>query len=186
MNIDKYIDNATFTGYGFAFKDDKAFDNYFDAICYVPEAELGKLDEYICEERDFTDKELVERNIGYSRNSLRQTILEFMQQYDPQFTLEDVVESEIDVVVFQFCDWQCPETFLNESEIKYEYIPLDCVGEVIRKTDNVLYHDTKKDDDNPDQKVVWEVYEVRPDIVKITSKIGEAEVLPQELEVIKE
>ena len=186
MNIDKYIDNATSTDNGFVFKDDKAFDNDFDAICYVPEAGLDELDEYKSEGKDFTDKELVERYTGYSRNSLRQIILGFMQQYDPQFTLEDVVESEIDVVVFQFCDWQCPETFLNESEIEYEYIPLDFFGKVIRKSDNVLYHDTEKDDENPDQKVVWEVYEVRPDLVKITSEIGETEVPPQELEVIKE
>lgn len=186
MNIDKYIDNATSTDNGFAFKDDKAFDNDFDAICYVPEAGLDELDEYKSEGKDFTDKELVERYTGYSRNSLRQLILEYMQQYDPQFTLEDVVESEIDVIVFQFCDWQCPGTFLDESELEFEYIPFDCLGEVIEKGDNVLYHDTEKDDENPDQKVVWEVYEVRPDLVKITSKIGETEVPPQELEVIKE
>lgn len=186
MNIDKYLDNATFTGYGFAFKDDKAFDNDFDVICYVPESGLEELDEYKSEGKDFTDKELVERYVGYSRNSLRQVILEFMQQYNPKFSLEDVVESEIDVVVFQFCDWQCPGTFLNESELENEYIALDRNNVVIEKGDNALYHDIEKEEGDPDLKVVWEVYEVRPDLVKIASEIGDAEVSPQELEVIKE
>lgn len=186
MNIDKYIDNLTSTDCGFVFKDNKTFENDFDAICYVPEAGMEELDEYKSEERDFTDKELVERNIGYSRNSLRQLILEHMQQYDPKFSLENVVERKIDVIVFQHCNWECPETFLDESEIEFEYIPFDCLGEVIEKGDSVLYHDAEKDEDNPDQKVVWEVYEVRPDLVKITSEISKAEVPPQELEVIKE
>ena len=185
MNIEKYIDNAIQTDNGYCYKDDNAFDNDFDKACYIPESCIEEIEEMQSEGEDKTDTELIENWTIYTRNSLRQLILEYMQQYDPQFTLEDVVESEIDVVVFQFCDWQCPETFLNESEIEYEYIPLDFFGKVIRKSDNVLYHDTEKDDDNPDQKIAWEVYEVRPDLVKITSEIGEAEVPPQELEVIK-
>ena len=133
MNIDKYIDNAAFTDNGFAFKDNKAFDNDFDAICYVPEAGLDELDEYKSDEKDFTDKELVEEYIGYSRNSLRQLILEYMQQYNPKFSLEDVVEHKIDVIVFQHCNWECPETFLNESELEFQYIPLDCLGKIIKE-----------------------------------------------------
>ena len=133
MNIDKYIDNATSTDYGFLFKDNKAFDNDFDAICYVPEAGLEELDEYKSEERDFTDKELVERYIGYSRNSLRQLILEYMQQYDPKFSMENVVERNIDVIVFQHCNWECPETFLNESELEFQYIPLIALGKLLKK-----------------------------------------------------
>lgn len=184
MNIDKYIDNVTSTDYGLIFKDNKAFDNDFDAICYVPEAGLEELEEYKSEERDFTDKELVEQYIGYSRNSLRQLILEYMQQYKPKFSLEDVVKSKIDVTVFQICDWQCLETFLGESEIEYDYIPFDCLGEVIEKGDSVLYHDTEKDENNPEQKVVWEVLNASPTIIKISSEIGVAYAPPQEVEVI--
>ena len=175
-NIDKYIDNAIQTENGYCYKDDNAFDNDFDKACYIPEAGIEALEEMQIEGEDKTDPELIEDWDIYTRNSLRRLILEYMQQYDPNYRLEDVVESELDVIVFQFCDWQCPETFLNESCIQYEYIPLDCVGEVIKNGDNVLYHDTEKDADNPDQKVVWEVLDARPEMVKITSEIGDAEV----------
>ena len=185
-NIDKYIDNTIQTENGYCYKDDNAFDNDFDKACYIPEAGIEALEEMQIEGEDKTDLELIEDWDIYTRNSLRQLILEYMQQYDPNYRLEDVVESELDVIVFQFCDWQCPETFLNEAMIHYDYIPLDCVGKVIKKGDNVLYHDTEKDADNPDQKVVWEVLDARPEMVKITSEIGDAEVPPQEVEVIKE
>lgn len=185
MNIEKYIDNAIQTDNGYCYKDDNAFDNDFDKVCYIPEACIEELEEIQSEGEDKTDTELIENWTIYTRNSLRQLILEYMQQYDPNYRLEDVVESELDVIVFQICDWQCPETFLNDSSIHYDYIPLDCVGEVIRKGDNVFYHDTEKDADNPDQKVVWEVLDARPDLVTITSEIGDAEVPPQEVEVIK-
>ena len=184
MNIDKYIDNVTSTDNGYCYKDDNAFDNNFDAICYINEAGLEELGEYRSEGYDFTDKELLERCIAYSRNSLRQLILEYMQRYDPKFRLEDVVESEIDVIVFQFCDWEFPETFLGESELEFEYIPFDCLGEVIEKGDNVLYHDTEEDVNNPDQKVVWEVLDATPKIITISSEIGDAKVSPEKVEVI--
>ena len=187
MNIDKYLDNAIQTDNGYCYKDDNAFDNDFDAICYVPEAELDEFDEMQSEGKDKTDKELIESYAAYSRNSLRQVILEYMQQYNPKFTLEEVVESEIDVIVFQICDWQCPETFLNDSEIEYQYIPLGYSNEVLEVGDKVKYHDKEKEEGNPDLEVVWEIYDIKnPEVICISSEIGEAEVPPQELELIEE
>ena len=184
-NIDKYIDNAIQTENGYCFKDDNAFDTDFDKPCYVPEAGIEALEEMQIEGEDKTDLELIENWDIYTRNSLRQFILEYMQQYDPNYRLEDVVESELDVIVFKLCDWQWPITFLVDAMIQYDYIQLDCVGKLIKKGDNVLYHDTEKEDSDPDQKIVWEVLDARPDIIKITSEIGDAEVPTQEVEVIK-
>jgi hypothetical protein len=68
MNIDKYLDNAIQTDNGYCYKDDNAFDNDFDAICYVPEAELDEFDEMQSEGEDKTDKELIESYAAYSLN----------------------------------------------------------------------------------------------------------------------
>ena len=185
MNIDKYIDNAEYSGNGYCYKDDNAFDNDFDAICYVPEAGIEELERMKSEGEDKTDKELIETYTAYSRNSLRKLILEYLQQYNKKFTLEEVVESEIDAITFAMCDWSCPETFLNGSEIEYYYIPLGRGNALLEVGDKVKYHDIEKEEGNPDLDVVWEICNIQtPEIIWIKSKLGMIEVPPKDLELI--
>lgn len=125
MNIDKYIENITQTTEGFCFKDNAAFENDFDKVCYIPEGSMERLIEMQGEGEDKTDLELIENGGAYTRNSLRQLLLEYMQDFYPHYRLEDVVENKIDVCLFQICDWRYPETILDEGCFEEDFEPSD-------------------------------------------------------------
>lgn len=125
MNIDKYIENITQTTEGFCFKDNAAFENDFDKVCYIPEGSMERLIEMQGNGEDKTDLELIENGDAYTRNSLRQLLLEYMQDYYPHYRLEDVVENKIDDCLFQICDWRYPETILDEGSFEEDFEPSD-------------------------------------------------------------
>lgn len=182
MNIDKYIENACQTSNGYCYKSQETFDNNFDGVCYIGEYDLEELENMQSEGIDLTDEEIIEK-YGYSHNSIRQIILEYMQQYNSKYRLEELVESGLDCIVFDIVNWQCPETFLYEAEFQYEYFPIDCNGCYLEEGDEV-YLDKDFDGYPASAKLVWTITEARPEKCKITSKIGEVEVSPQELELI--
>ena len=125
MNIDKYIENITQTTEGFYFKDNAAFENDFDKVCYIPEDVMEELIEMQGNGEDKTDLELIEDCDAYTRNSLRQLLLEYMQDFYPHYRLEDVVENKIDVGLFQICDWRHPVTILGEGGFEEDFEPSD-------------------------------------------------------------
>ena len=114
MNIDKYLDGAKAIGEGYVYKDEHAFESNPNAICYISEGCLQNMEESKEEGIDIDD-EHIKLYYGETRNSIRHTIAEWLQNNDINATAEEVGEKGLDKAVFQSLDWQCLETYLCES-----------------------------------------------------------------------
>ena len=123
-------------GQGTVYKDQKAFDEHV-GICYVPEAcffdEVG-IDENVSDEMlawmRKNNEWLVACDNGYTRDDIYAAVCDAFDgacgYYDKAVEEygKPLVEEFLDKVTkftFDICDWQCPETFLNEFEFDEEW-----------------------------------------------------------------
>ena len=88
---------------------------------------LEELEELIKEGKNLTEKEIIEKGIGFSRNSL---IREIIIYYDESCTEEqikqsklkynnkviDVKESKLDKAIFEYLDWTYPTTLMSDID----------------------------------------------------------------------
>ena len=129
-----FVNNVINTDNGVIYKNEEIFENNHDEICYIPEYGLEELEELIKEGENLNEKEIIEKGIGFSRNSLIRDIIIF---YDETCTEEqiqegklkydnkviDVKKTGLDKSVFEYLDWTYPTTlmsdidFMNELEI---------------------------------------------------------------------
>lgn len=88
-------------------------------------------------------------------------------------------ESPVSVLVDQELGW------CNQSGIFLQYIideTIDINGNPIELGDEVIWHDSDKE--NEDLTRIYRVYDIKSDIVCISDEYGEAEVFPNELEIV--
>jgi len=129
-----FVNNIINTDNGVIYKNEEIFENNHDEICYIPEYGLEELEELIKEGKNLNEIEIIEKGIGFSRNSLIRDIIIF---YDETCTEEqiqegklkydnkviDVKKTGLDKSVFEYLDWTYPTTlmsdidFMNELEI---------------------------------------------------------------------
>ena len=116
MNIDKFLDNRVDTANGYCYKNEDAFEHDLNAICYIGEHDCYELEDARDASSDFSDEELKEHDVAYSRTTLRQVIADFYE-----ISVDDVIANNMDAKVFGAIDWQCPETYLNEVDVEELY-----------------------------------------------------------------
>jgi hypothetical protein len=129
-----FVNNVINTDNGVIYKNEEIFENSHDEICYIPEYGLEDLEELIKEGKNLNEIEIIEKGIGFSRNSLIRDIIIF---YDETCTEEQIQESKLkynnkvidvkktglDKSVFEYLDWSYPTTlmsdidFMNDLEI---------------------------------------------------------------------
>lgn len=114
MNIDKYLDGARFIGEGYVYKDEHAFESDPNAICYISEAGLENLGESKEEGVDIDDKH-ISLYYGETRNTIRHTIAEWLNNNDIKITPDEVGERGLDRMVFENLTWECLETYICEG-----------------------------------------------------------------------
>ena len=101
MNIDKYLEKEVQTENGTIYKNKVTFLGDSDKICYIPEQGLNILKE--CKKRgeDLDDKAIIDKNIGYSRNMIRNEIITFFGCNN-----RDIDKYHLDNIAFDYLDWQ--------------------------------------------------------------------------------
>ena len=115
MNIDKYLDNITFTDNGYVYKDYDKYNQDKTAVCYIPEYSLDELETLKEAGEDLTDEEIKSQYIGYSREMIREAIKEWFET-----TYEKIDEKSLDDEVFEELSWQHVTTYLDEFEVEFE------------------------------------------------------------------
>lgn len=85
-----------YTGNGFIYKNLNAFYNKTDEVCYINE-----LDE----------NEFYQKGVGYTYNDFYELVKNYFNERNINLGIEKYAE-----IVFSMCDWQSPETILNEFE----------------------------------------------------------------------
>lgn len=115
MNIDKYLDNITFTNNGRVYKDYDKYNQDTTAVCYIPEYSLNDLETLREAGEDLTDEEIKSQDIGYSREMIREGIKVWLET-----TYEKIDEKSLDDEVFEELSWQHVTTYLDEFELESE------------------------------------------------------------------
>jgi hypothetical protein len=114
MNIDKYLNNVTYTDNGLVYKDNDKYKQDSNAVCYISEYSLEDLDTLKEQGKDLTDEEIKSQGIGYSRDMIREAIKERLGVSDNKIN-----EKNFDDDVFEELSWQHVSTYLDEFEDAY-------------------------------------------------------------------
>ena len=109
MNIDKYLYNTTTTEQGYVYKNKLTFLSCWDSICYIPEGGIDTLQELKKEGKDLEDKDILRQSIGFSRNGIRDEIIDTLLK-----TSKDIDKDHLDNIIFDLLDWQTPSSLLLE------------------------------------------------------------------------
>ena len=91
-------------GEGYVFKDEQAFLNNTDDICYIPEHAFDDAKEVEIEGETYYE---IERENAYTRKDLEEVIKEAEDYEDNPWDVEDF---------FRALMWEFPETLIAESE----------------------------------------------------------------------
>lgn len=119
MNIDKYLDNITFTENGEVYKNEDAYKEDWDAICYISEYALNAL--VISKEDgiDLTDEQIIKEGEGSTHNTIRTQI---MASYEISEAVIDYLSLDDDI--FGIVDWQYVSTYLDEYDLPFYKLPI--------------------------------------------------------------
>lgn len=99
-----------YTGEGFIFKDEQAFENNTDDVCYIPEYGFADLDPaFTIDGEDYYE---VKRDNCYTRKDLEDLYNEWLEDHKEE--LEENGEYYPLEFIFGELDWMFPETYLNE------------------------------------------------------------------------
>lgn len=91
-----------FSGNGFIYKNLNAFEKQTDEVCYIPELD---------------DNEFIGEGIGYTYKDFLKLATEFKNKNN----VTDFTPEEIAYNLFETCDWQFPETEINQWEMHETY-----------------------------------------------------------------
>ena len=110
----KIYENTTLVGFqaaasedGFIFKDEDAFENNPDEICYIPEHAWDEVED----SRGIMSVELA-RALGETRNTIKSQIRE---SYAEDYMLTDKQIDHVAENLFSIFDWACVDTYLAEN-----------------------------------------------------------------------
>lgn len=109
-NIKKYLDGAINTENGTVYKHKDYTTAGNDEIVYIDEFSLGELEKMYENNQDLTDKEIIKKSFGDSRNSIRQTI----KDYWPNATDEWIDKHNLIDCIIQACTWESPATMADQ------------------------------------------------------------------------
>lgn len=98
---------ASASGEGFIFKDEDAFKNNPDEICYIPEHAWDDVED----ERGIMSVELA-KALGETRNTIRQQVKD---AWGEDYMLTDEQIDYLAEDVFHLADWACIATYLAEN-----------------------------------------------------------------------
>lgn len=94
---------------GFIYKNPKAFFEKTDEVCYVPEYSSDSL----------TDKEGVDENYKYTYKDfvrISQKFIDDNEDVQEYCQKNDMTAEDVAVNLFEFVDWQAPETLIDDWE----------------------------------------------------------------------
>ena len=122
-----FVNNVINTDNGVIYKNEEIFENNHDEICYISEYGLEELDELIKEGKNLNEKEIIEKGIGFSRNSLIRDIIIFYDETCTEKQIQegklkynnkviDVKETGLDKIVFEYLDWTYPTTLMSDID----------------------------------------------------------------------
>lgn len=112
MNIKKYLDNVSATENGYVYKREDYDTAPDDEIVYIGEFDLDTLQKFCDDGEDLTDNEIIEKSLGDSRNTIRQTI----KVYLPNATDEWIDKHNLIDDIIQSCTWECPATMIDQMD----------------------------------------------------------------------
>lgn len=115
----RFLDNTEETMNGCVYKNTKAFERKNDEVCYISEYGLQELAE---QDHELTDKEIVEKGIGESYNSILQSCREYIDEVREAMVWHGATEKEANemtseelaIDIFQSADWAYICTYLDE------------------------------------------------------------------------
>lgn len=115
----RFLDNTEITMNGEVYKNTKAFKRKGDEVCYISEYGLQELAE---QDHELTDKEIVEKGIGESYNSILQSCREYIDEVREAMVWHGATEKEANkmtseelaIDIFQSADWAYICTYLDE------------------------------------------------------------------------
>lgn len=108
MNIKKYIDGQIQTENGYVYKREDYTTAPDNEIVYIGEYDLGELQKLCDDGTDLTDEEIIEKSLGDSRNSIRQTIKDYWTNAtDEWIDKHDLIDD-----IIQSCTWECTATMI--------------------------------------------------------------------------
>lgn len=110
MNIRKYLDNQTETENGYVYKREDYTTAPDNEIVYISELSLAVLQDFCVVGEDLTDNEIIEKILGDSRNSIRQTI----KDYWTNATDEWIDKHNLIDRIIQACTWESPATMIDQ------------------------------------------------------------------------
>lgn len=109
---------ASASGEGFIFKDEDAFKNNSDEICYIPEHAWDDVED----EHGIMSVELA-KALGETRNTIRQQVKD---AWGEDYMLTDEQIDYLTEDVFHLADWACISTYLTENYVIEESIGFYC------------------------------------------------------------
>ena len=108
MNIKKYIDGQIQTENGNVYKREDYTTAPDNEIVYIGEYDLDELQKLCDDGTDLTDEEIIEKSLGDSRNSIRQTIKDYWTNAtDEWIDKHDLIDD-----IIQSCTWECTATMI--------------------------------------------------------------------------
>lgn len=112
MNIQKYLDGATNTENGTVYKREDYTKAKSNEIVYIDEFSLGQLQIMRNQGRDLTDKEIIKKDLGESRNSIREVI----HGNWPYATDEWIDKHNLIDCIIQECTWESAATMAAQMD----------------------------------------------------------------------
>lgn len=113
----RFLGNTEITMNGEVYKNTEAFERKNDEVCYISEYGLEELAE---QDHELTDKEIVEKGIGESYNSILEQAKEYWDEFVEEQRENGATDEEIGTVedlaqlAFQEVDWQYVCTWFSE------------------------------------------------------------------------
>lgn len=108
MNIEKYLKKASEQyspyGNGFCYKNDGAFKNKSDEICYISEDAFDDLEDFVDAGEDMTDDEMIRRGFAENYTSIIEQVKKIAKEND------DVQEIAEDL--YNNADWAYIDTYI--------------------------------------------------------------------------
>lgn len=110
MNIEKYLNNQTKTENGYVYKREDYTTAPDNEIVYIGEFDLATLQTFCDDGEDLTDNEIIEKSLGDSRDSIRQTIKDsWTNATDKWIDKHNLINR-----IIQACTWESPTTMINQ------------------------------------------------------------------------
>lgn len=114
MNIKKYIDNTTQISEGVCYKNEDAFHDEENAICYVSEYQLADLVQMLKNgSKDMTDEQMVQYGYADTRATIIKKVKKNWEYLNEEIIADCSVE-EVAAQVFNNAEWATIDTEIDQ------------------------------------------------------------------------